>query len=100
MSSDLKILSANIKKNILTKRYKFTVAKTVDIKEIVKEHSKQYIIIIIDLILTIDGANKAGGVGCSDGKYYILLQVNLTKMLKSKTKLAIRLNTNLIIIRL
>jgi len=80
MSSDLKVLSANIKKNILTKRYKFTVAKTVDIKEIVKEHkyvsglhSKQYTIIIIDLILTIDGAYKAGGVRRSDGKYYILL---------------------------
>jgi len=55
MSSDLRILSANIKKNILTKRYKFSIAKTVDIKKIVKEHKyesglhgKQYTIIIID----------------------------------------------------
>lgn len=38
MANDLKLLSANIKKNILTKRYKFTVAKHADIKEIVKEH--------------------------------------------------------------
>ncbi|XP_022173731.1 aspartate--tRNA ligase, mitochondrial [Myzus persicae] len=38
ISSDLRILSANIKKNILTKRDKFTAAKTVDIKEIVKEY--------------------------------------------------------------
>jgi len=73
-SSALKILSTNIKKNELTKRYKFTVAKTVDIKEIVDEHkyesgshSKQYTIIIIDLILIIDGTYKAARVGCSDG---------------------------------
>lgn len=57
MSSNLRILSANIKNNILTKRCKFSIAKTVDIKEIVKEHkyesglhSKQYTIIIMDLM--------------------------------------------------
>ncbi|XP_060844907.1 aspartate--tRNA ligase, mitochondrial isoform X1 [Rhopalosiphum padi] len=38
ISRDLSILSVNKKKNILTKLYKFTVAKTVDDKEIVKEH--------------------------------------------------------------
>lgn len=76
MSSDLKILSANIKKNILAKRNKFTVTNTVDIKEIVKEHkyvsglhSKQFIIVIINFILII----RLCGVGRNDGKYYILL---------------------------
>lgn len=38
ISNELRILSANIKKSILTKRYKFTAAKTEDIKEIVKEY--------------------------------------------------------------
>lgn len=38
ISKDLSILSANIKKNMFTKRYKFTVAKIVDDKEIVQEH--------------------------------------------------------------
>jgi len=51
-------LSANIKKNMFTKRYKFTVAKIVDDKEIVQEHkyafglhSKQYIRLSINCIL-------------------------------------------------
>jgi len=37
ISNDLRILLVNFKRNILTKRYKFTVAKTVDIN-IVNEH--------------------------------------------------------------
>ncbi|KAE9528825.1 hypothetical protein AGLY_012400 [Aphis glycines] len=38
LPKDLSIMSANIKKNMFTKRYKFTVAKIVDDKEIVQEH--------------------------------------------------------------
>lgn len=38
MSSNWRILSGNTKINIFTKRYKFTVTKTVDVKEIMKEY--------------------------------------------------------------